>query len=146
MTGFSEIPFSLALDRTASSVRPSFNPTTLVGVFCRCISRICATSDDVHGLPEFRLYLAIVVFLSVYVSLGGVLPAEGCDQDHLPCLSNSLQWEQSGFPPVPCRKFSFSMLLPSVQLVLSWWTGCFTECQGDVFITSSFRFVSTELP
>jgi hypothetical protein len=42
---------------------------------------------------------------------------------------------QSGLPPVPDRTFSRSMLLPVVQDVLLWYTLCFTECQGKVFIT-----------
>lgn len=43
-------------------------------------------------------------------------------------LTRSAHSLQSGFPPVPCRRFSFSMLLPVLQSVLLWWTFCLMEC------------------
>src|SRR5687768_16251914 len=49
----------LARVRTEPSVRPSFRPITLVGVFSRASCRSCRTSADVQGFPEFLVYLGI---------------------------------------------------------------------------------------
>ncbi len=45
---------------------------------------------------------------------------------------------QSGLPPVPARTFSFSMLLPALQLVQTWCTPALIECHGN-FLISDFR-------
>ena len=49
---------------------------------------------------------------------------------YLPWALSRLQCSQSGFPPVPGRRFAGSMLLPSVHAVLLWCTDCLIECQG----------------
>ena len=51
---------------------------------------------------------------------------------YFPAALRSLQCLQSGFPPVPARLFSRSMLLPSVHAVLLWCTFCLIECHGLV--------------
>jgi hypothetical protein len=56
--------------------------------------------------------------------------------NYLPCRSRDAQCVHSGLPPVPARRFSRSMLLPSVHLLLSWCTDCLTECQGESFMVS----------
>ncbi len=57
--GFNETPSSLAFERTEFSVRPSFKPITLVGVFSLANSRSCFTSVLVHSLPVFLVYFGI---------------------------------------------------------------------------------------
>jgi hypothetical protein len=58
-----------------------------------------------------------------------------------PAAFNREQWSHSGFPPVPSRLFSRSMLLPSVQFVLLWCTDCLIECHGDFLgIAASFAY------
>lgn len=42
---------------------------------------------------------------------------------------------------MPWRRFSLSMLLPVLHSVLSWCTGCFTECHGDFFIVVLERLI-----
>ena len=59
--GLSWIPFSDALLYMARSVRPSFRPMTLAGVFCLASVLSLATSCFVHCLPEFLVDLAIPV-------------------------------------------------------------------------------------
>jgi len=44
-----------------------------------------------------------------------------------------LHSSHSDLPPVPSRRFSFSMLLPVLHDVLSWYTGSLIEFHGDVF-------------
>ncbi len=58
--GLSEIPSSLALVLTAFGVRPSFNPITLVGVFCLARSLSFETSGLVHSFPVFLMYLRVI--------------------------------------------------------------------------------------
>ena len=48
-----------ALVYTAASVRPSFKPITLVGVFSLTICLSCLTSCEVHCLPVLRVYYGI---------------------------------------------------------------------------------------
>lgn len=53
-------------------------------------------------------------------------------------LSSSLQCLHLRFPPVPASSLRFSMLFPSVHLVLSWCTSESLACQGlvlAIFIT-----------
>jgi len=58
--GFSEMFSELARVRTASSVRPSFNPITLVGVFSDARSRSCLTSCLVQAFPVFLVYFGTI--------------------------------------------------------------------------------------
>jgi hypothetical protein len=61
------MPSSLAFARTASSVRPSFNPITRVGVFSFASCRSCLTSSAVHGLPVFLVdFVVIDISLVIY--------------------------------------------------------------------------------
>ena len=59
--GLSEIPFSLAFVRTASSVRPSFSPITRVGVFSRANCRRSDTCCRVHAFPVFLVDFDMLV-------------------------------------------------------------------------------------
>lgn len=61
--GFSEMPSSDALERTASSLRPSLRPITRVGVFSRARCLISLTSLEVQDFPELRVYFGIDVSL-----------------------------------------------------------------------------------
>ena len=64
--GLRGIPSSDALLRTAPSVRPIFKPITRVGVLSRASSASARSSVEVHSLPEFLLYFAILTpFLRV---------------------------------------------------------------------------------
>src|SRR6185369_16032605 len=56
------MPSLLALDRTAISVRPSFNPITRVGVLSFANSRSSLMSDCTHGFPLFLVYFGISGF------------------------------------------------------------------------------------
>jgi hypothetical protein len=51
---------------------------------------------------------------------------------------------QRGLPPVPWRKFSRSMLLPVLQLVLLWHTDAMIECHGDVWAITNLLLVVFE--
>jgi hypothetical protein len=57
--GFNEMLLLLAFDRTESTVRPSFKPDTLVGVFSFASSRSSRRSLPVRSFPVFRVYLGI---------------------------------------------------------------------------------------
>jgi hypothetical protein len=45
-----------------------------------------------------------------------------------PLALRKAQWRQSALPPVPERRYLRSMLFPSVQAVLLWYTSWRTEC------------------
>ena len=49
---------------------------------------------------------------------------------YLPARLSLAHSVHSGLAPLPLRRFSGSILLPVLQLVLLWWTGCLVECQG----------------
>ena len=57
--GFNEMLLLPAFHRTESTVRPSFKPDTLVGVFSFASSRSSRTSLPVHSFPVFRVCLGI---------------------------------------------------------------------------------------
>ena len=57
--GFNEMLLLPVFERTDSTVRPSFTPDTLVGVFSFASSRSSRTSLPVHSLPVFRVHLGI---------------------------------------------------------------------------------------
>ncbi len=79
--GLSWIPFSDALLYMARSVRPSFRPMTLAGVFCLARVLSLATSCFVHCLPEFLVDLAIPV-TSDWSHNGRSVARPGADTAH----------------------------------------------------------------
>lgn len=80
--GLRETPSSLALDRTASSVRPSLSPITRVGVFSRANFLSLFSSAPLHDFPLFLSYLAIIHLLASIFLMMGQLTAS----PHVPAL------------------------------------------------------------
>jgi len=59
-----ETPSSLALDRTASSVRPSLSPIARVGVFSRANFLSLSSPAPLQDFPLFLSYLANIYLLT----------------------------------------------------------------------------------
>lgn len=55
---------------------------------------------------------------------------------YFPASLRPLQVRHRRFPPVPAVQYFFSMLLPSVHLLLLWYTSIpgLLECQGLTFV------------
>src|SRR5688500_12517318 len=88
---------SAAIERTAASVRPSFRPITLVGVFCRASSRNEVLSPFDQLVPLFRFDFAI-----------GLLPAR-----------NSSETEPRARVPAPSLSRLVRVYLPTPSI----WAG-----------------------